>query len=70
MSRKYEASTRKLRQLSREIEKRKPHETHLQHSVWKLASFLADEVPGWRESMQQMESGVDDDKVGPVEPQP
>lgn len=48
---KYEASIRKVYQLSREIEQRDTY-ANMQHSVWKLMSFLADEVPGWREEAQ------------------
>ena len=49
---KYEGSVRKLYQLSREIEERGTYE-NMQHSVWKLMSFLKDDVPGWKEAVAE-----------------
>lgn len=56
---KYEASVRKVRQLSREIEEHKPYHD-LQHSAWKLLSFLAEDVPGWRDAMLEYDAEADD----------
>ena len=51
----YEASVRKLYQLSREIEERATYD-NMQHSVWKLMSFLRDDVPGWIDAVDEYQT--------------
>jgi hypothetical protein len=59
---KYEGSIRKLRQLTREIEKCDTY-GNLLHSAYKLGSFLDDEVPGWREATQALNTRAELDEA-------